>query len=402
MLDHVLRQHGDLASRHIDRGQSFAGDATEIRVGAEAEARRGDVDADLPAALRLWRYRKGIIDFGRMCVIHAECGDFSQRQVSRFCWFCKLREAGAALALGEELEQETAQVVVVCRGQRAAVEQQSRRRFAGLAAGGFQRLGFAAVAVGLVDQLRQDGGELGGELPSLEFPDHAFDGRGLLALLFQAGQRRLKDVRRRLAEAAATLAVEIDRRRVQAQQHRRGLHCIRFGAVVVGGEFLEAELGFAAGLPEEIDIHAFGFRFGAVDQFAGSGRGEAQQDVGRLDLGALARGEFDLQRAHVVGKHAAGAESTVLFKQDIHGGGRPCRGLEGKRGGGLYRSGAGDQDRAAQDVTVLRGMGRQVIRRRLPQAPASSRAAGARGSRRRRRRGRGSPASRWRHRETRW
>jgi hypothetical protein len=81
---------------------------------------------------------------------------------------------------------------------------------------------------------------------------------------------------------------------MQAQQHRRGLHCIRFGAVVVGGEFLEAELGFATGFPEEINIHALGLRFGAFKQFAGSGRGEAQQDVACLDLGALARGEFDL------------------------------------------------------------------------------------------------------------
>jgi hypothetical protein len=104
----------------------------------------------------------------------------------------------------------------------------------------------------------------------LEFPDHALDGRGLLALLFQAGQRRLQDVRRRLAEAAAALAVEVDRRRVQAQQHGRRLHRIGFGAVVFGGEFLEAELGFAADFPEEIDVDAFGLGFGALQQFAGS------------------------------------------------------------------------------------------------------------------------------------
>jgi hypothetical protein len=33
MLDHVLRQHGDLAPRHVHRGQPFAGDAAEVGIG---------------------------------------------------------------------------------------------------------------------------------------------------------------------------------------------------------------------------------------------------------------------------------------------------------------------------------------------------------------------------------
>ena len=217
-------------------------------------------------------------------------------------------------------------MVVVGRGQRAAIEQQARRGFAGFAAGGFQRLGFAAVAVGLVDQLRQDRREFVGQDTALEFFDHALDQRRLLPLPFESGQRGLQDFRRRLAEAAAALAMEIDRRRMQAQQHCRGLHRIGFGAVVFGGELLEAELLFAAGFPEEIDVDARRLVFRALQQFAGGWGDKAQQHIGRLDLGALAGGQLDLQRAHIVGQHAAGTESAVLFKQDIHGGKHPGRG----------------------------------------------------------------------------
>ena len=65
-------------------------------------------DADLPAALRLWRYRKGIVDFGRMRIVDTEGLNCRQRQVGGFHWRGERREAGAALALGEELEQEAA------------------------------------------------------------------------------------------------------------------------------------------------------------------------------------------------------------------------------------------------------------------------------------------------------
>jgi hypothetical protein len=69
--------------------------------------------------------------------------------------------------------------------------------------------------------------------------------------------------------------------------------------------------------------------------------------------------------------------------------------LSGKRGGGLYRPGRGEQDRAGQDGSrPSDGVGRQVLGDGHRPAPASFRRAGARGFRRRRRRGRGSPASR--------
>jgi hypothetical protein len=231
----------------------------------------------------------------------------------------------------------------------------------------------------------------------LEFVDHALDGRRLLALLFQTGQRGLQDFGRRLAEAAAALAVEMDRRRMQAQQHRCRLHGIRFGAVVLGGEILEAELLFAADFPEEIDVDAFRFRLRPFQQFAGCRCGETQQDVGGLDLAALARGQLDLQRGHVVGQHAAGTEGAVLFKQDIHGG-DPGRGCERNARGRIipawpWRAGqcwSGDSRPARRTAPALR-------RRRRP-APAVFRRAGARGFPPRRRRDRESPASRRRHR----
>jgi len=110
---------------------------------------------------------------------------------------------------------------------------------------------------------------------------------------------------------------------MQTQQHRSGLHRIGFAAVVFRSELLEAELFLATDFPEEIDVDALRLGLGAFQQFSRRRGDKAQQDIGRLDLGALAGGELDLQRSHVVGKHGAGTESAVLFKQDIHGGGHP-------------------------------------------------------------------------------
>ena len=174
--------------------------------------------------------------------------------------------------------------------------------------------------------MRQDGGEFGRQPAVPEFAGHAFDGQRLLTFFLQPGQRRLQDLGRRLAEAAAALAMEIHRRRVQAQQHGGHLHGIGFGAVVFGGQLLEAELCFAADLPQEIDVDALGLGFGTFQQFAWRGRGETLQHIGGLDLGALARGQLDLQRGRVVGQHGTGAKHAVFFKQDIHWANLTCAG----------------------------------------------------------------------------
>jgi len=133
-----------------------------------------------------------------------------------------------------------------------------------------------------------------------------------------AGQRGLEVLRRCLAEAAASLAMEIHRCRMQAQQDGRRLHRAGALTVVLGGEVLEAELGLAARFPEEFRLDAFRFAFRALEQLGRRRSGEAQQYVGGLHLDALAAAGLDLQRGRVVGEHGAGLEGAVLFKQDIH------------------------------------------------------------------------------------
>ena len=185
--------------------------------------------------------REGVVDLGGVGVVDREgahVGDAAGRGGDRRC--C---EGGKVRALREILEQEAAEVVIVRVRHGAAMLQQAQRGQAGLAR---RRLpapwfpagcGRACRAVA-----RSSGGELGGQRAGLEFADHALDGQRLLALLFQAGQRGLQNVGRRLAEAALALAVEIDRRRMQAQQHRRRFDRRRLVSGVVGGKFLEAEL----------------------------------------------------------------------------------------------------------------------------------------------------------------
>jgi hypothetical protein len=92
MLDDVLRQHGDLAPRHIHGGQPFAGDAAEVGVRTEAEARCGDVDADLPAAVGFGRDRKRIVDLGRVRIVDTEGGDSGERQIGGFAGRRRNRE----------------------------------------------------------------------------------------------------------------------------------------------------------------------------------------------------------------------------------------------------------------------------------------------------------------------
>ena len=109
-------------------------------------------------------------------------------------------------------------MVGVWRGNCAAARQQACRRQSGPDASGFECLGFAAVAVGLVEQHLEQRREFGGQGEGGEFVRHAFNGQRLLAFLFQTGERGGQDVGRRLAEASFAFAVEIDRRGMQGKQ----------------------------------------------------------------------------------------------------------------------------------------------------------------------------------------
>ena len=203
----------------------------------------------------------------------------------------------------------------------AGLEQQACGRLPAFRFGGLERLGFEAVAVGLVEQLLQYRGELGGELAGDQFALHALDLLLLQALFLGAGQRGGEDVRRGLAETPLALAMEMDGRGEQLEQHRCGFHGRGRMAEVVGGEVGKAELVVAAHFPQEIGFHAGAFGLGTGDQLACSGGIEAQQHVRGLEFDALAGGGFHLQRAVVVSEDAAGLERAVLFKKHIHGAG---------------------------------------------------------------------------------
>jgi hypothetical protein len=193
------------------------------------------------------------------------------------------------------------------------------RRLAGFGAGGFEGLGFEAVAVGLVEQLADQRAELFGQRAGEELVAHALDGGGLLLLFLEAGEGGLEDFGGGLAEAAAALAVEVDRRGVEAQQHGGGFDRAGFVAEVFAGEVDEGEFVVAADFPQELGVEAFGLGFGALQQLARRGLGEAHQNVVALQFEALAVGRFHLQGGVVVGQDGAGLEGTILFEEQIHG-----------------------------------------------------------------------------------
>ena len=144
-------------------------------------------------------------------------------------------------------------------------------------------------------------------------------GGGLLALLLEAGEGGLEDFGGGLAEAAAALAVEVDRRGVEAQQHGGGFDRAGFVTEVFAGEVDEGEFVVAADFPQELGVEAFCLGLGTLQQLARRGLGEAHQNVVALQFEALAVGRFHLQGGVVVSQDGAGLEGTILFEEQIHG-----------------------------------------------------------------------------------
>ncbi len=328
-LDDVRGQHGDLAAGHVHRRQPAAGDAAEVRIRPEAEARRGDVDADAQAAVRCHGQREGIVDFRGVGIVDGKSLHRRQRQVGRIDCRRASGETRAAPAVRKMLEEKASEVQLMAVGQGAAALQQAFRTLARGGAGSFQRLGFRPVAIRLVEQLGQLRRKFRRQAARLQFSGHALDGERLLTFLLLPGQRRLEDLRRGLAETPLALAVKVDRRGVQAQQHGSGLDGGRRMPGVFGGELGEAELLLAASLPEKLAVDLRRRGLGLRQQFARAGRAEAQQHVGGLQLDALAAGRVDLQGSVVVGNDGAGLEGTILFEEEVHGR------AERRAGGGL-------------------------------------------------------------------
>ncbi len=104
---------------------------------------------------------------------------------------------------------------------------------------------------------------------------------------------------------------------VQLEQQCSGLDRARRVTEVLGGEFLEAEFALRRALPQEIgvDVRVQAARCG--QQRVRGRRIEAQQHVRRLDLHALAAGQFDLQAGARLGHDRTGLEVAVVVEQEV-------------------------------------------------------------------------------------
>ena len=196
-------------------------------------------------------------------------------------------------------------------------EQHPLGRRSSQCAGRIERFPLKAVLVGPHQQAggfgchwrrRAAGGELGG-------PD--LDPRGLLFLALDRAERGTQGIGRRRSIATTPLAVEVDRRCMQAKQQAGRLDRRWRMTVVVAGKRCEVELVLRGALPEEVEVDALGGTVRALHQIGGRRLGKAQHHGSGLDLGALAAGGFDLQARTCVGKHRAGLECAVFLKQDV-------------------------------------------------------------------------------------
>ena len=151
-------------------------------------------------------------------------------------------------------------------------------------------------------------------------------------LAFDGRERRLQRLGRRLAVTSLAALVEVHRCRGKRERDRRRLDGLRRMAVIFSREIAESEFVVARGLPKKIRIELRCKALGVRDQRRRRWLGEAQQDRSGLDLQALARNRFDLQRRVVVGEDGPGLQLAVVLEENVHG-----KGTRGKYGPGSSR-----------------------------------------------------------------
>ncbi|MNS41413.1 hypothetical protein D3C72_737640 [compost metagenome] len=315
-VDHLVGQHGDLVARHVHGGHARTRHGVDGAARRERQARRGDVDADRDGVAAHALHGQRVVDFGGLRVVDREGPHaFGQRQV---VGDGRRRERGKAGALGEVLEQEAPPVELVGRIDGAGALQQIERRALRGARGVDHGLVLGRVLVGLEQDLvelladRRWAHALG-QLPR-PFDDLRLDG----FLLLDGGQRLLHDLGRRLLEAPLARAAEVVRRLEQREQRGGLLRQRGLVAEIVGRQVGKAELAFGCEFPGEVEVHGGGERARLGHQL---GRGrllETQNDVGALDLDALAGLELDLCRGFGFRQDAAAEVFAGFFKQYKH------------------------------------------------------------------------------------
>ena len=105
---------------------------------------------------------------------------------------------------------------------------------------------------------------------------------------------------------------------MQGQQERNRFDRCGFVSEIVVGKIRKKKFTIARALPEEFRLDVFGGFLRPTQQFVRRGFLVAQQNIRRLDLGALAGGCLDLKRIVVVGQDRGGFEGAVFFKQYVH------------------------------------------------------------------------------------
>ena len=116
---HGFGQHGDFRARHINGGQTGAGDGVERAAVGNRQAGGGDVNADAPAAVSAWRDRQRIVDFRGVGVVDGKGAHaVGARQ---FVGDWGRSEVGKVRALRELLGEKAAQMHFVGRFQRPDV-----------------------------------------------------------------------------------------------------------------------------------------------------------------------------------------------------------------------------------------------------------------------------------------
>ena len=214
--------------------------------------------------------------------------------------------------------QKALEVVLVCVVEQAATLEKPCRAEAGVAASLLEGARLGLVALGCIQQLILQRGDLGRAVEARERLRPRFLLREHALFLFQAGQGELERRLGRRLEAALAAAIEVHRRAVQLQQDAGGLDHARLAPHVFASESLEIEFRRAGALPQEVDLQAFGEALRLREQLARRGLLEPEQHVRRLHLAAPPVRAFHLQRGRSLGEHGSHLELALLLVQHVH------------------------------------------------------------------------------------
>ena len=244
LIDHGFRQHGDLVSREVYGGKPLCRFGIERRSDRKAKRGRGDMNTDLPVAVRKPGHRERVIDLGGGRIVDTECRHFDGFQCAGIGGRQRPIEAGA---LGKVFEQEAAVVIVVAGWQRTAFFQQLRNRQPRLNGGLVQCLELDSVPVRPVQQFLQHRPELFRQFEPAKLLEVAGLLRRLFLLALDAG--RLQRIRRCGLVTAFALLVEMRRGSVQPHQQPGAFLRLGLAPEVLRAQLLERELGLAAAFP---------------------------------------------------------------------------------------------------------------------------------------------------------